>query len=95
LPYETVTFGSELAFVVLFVLVDLPRLKLGSSGNRAEKLHHLIAMLGLSAILIMYHTYYVRYQVYVCVPLFADAESQTQCYPCPFRSTARFFPSLS
>lgn len=45
--------------------MNFPRLLLGSSGNKAEKLVHITGMLALSAVAIMFHSYFIVLQVFV------------------------------
>lgn len=65
LPYSQGLFGMELTFMVLFVAVEFPRLKLGSSGNKAEKLFHLVLMLAISTAVLLFLAYYTSWQVFV------------------------------
>jgi hypothetical protein len=65
LPYKKATFDTELSMFCLFALINFPRLLLGSSGNKAEKLHHIIVMLALSVVAILFHSYFIAFQVFV------------------------------
>lgn len=67
LPYKKGTFDTELSLFCLFAVVNFPRLLLGSSGNKAEKLTHIIGMLALSAVAVMFHSYFIALQVFVYV----------------------------
>lgn len=66
LPYERGLFGLELMFVLLFAIVEFPRLQLGSSGNKAEKLMHIVFMIAMSTAVLLYFTYYTSLQTFVC-----------------------------
>lgn len=55
----------ELIFMSLFVAVEFPRLKLASSGNKAEKLHHLVLMLAISTSVLLFLAYYNSWQTFV------------------------------
>ena len=65
LPYKKGTFDTEISLFCLFAVVNFPRLLLGSSGNKAEKLVHITGMLALSAVAIMFHSYFIVLQVFV------------------------------
>eukprot|EP01025_Chloroclados_australasicus_P016785 TRINITY_DN18549_c2_g1_i2.p2 TRINITY_DN18549_c2_g1~~TRINITY_DN18549_c2_g1_i2.p2 ORF type:complete len:159 (-),score=1.99 TRINITY_DN18549_c2_g1_i2:438-914(-) len=65
LPYPQNTFGAEFASVILFLVVDLARLWLGSKGNKLEHVGCLCSSLGVSGLLIGFYVYFMMYQVYV------------------------------
>lgn len=65
LPYEQGLFGLEITFMILFAVVELPRLQLGSSGNKAEKLTHIFLMVALSTAVLLYFIYYTTLQTFV------------------------------
>lgn len=67
LPYKVATYNTEITIFCLFTLINFPRLLLGSSGNKAEKLAHIIGMLALSGVAVMFHTYFITLQVFVYV----------------------------
>eukprot|EP00892_Ulva_mutabilis_P005374 jgi/Ulvmu1/3208/UM015_0249.1 len=65
LPYEQRLFGLEITLMFLFAVVELPRLQLGSSGNKAEKFIHIVVMIMLSTAVLLYFTYYTSLQSFV------------------------------
>ena len=69
LPYPRAAYGLELLCILLFILVDTTRLRLGSLGNRAEQLVPLALATGLALLLVAYHVYFLGFQVYVYAPL--------------------------
>jgi hypothetical protein len=72
LPYKKQTFNTELSIFCLFSVLNFPRLLLGSSGNKAEKLAHIIGMMVLSGVAIVFHTYFITLQVFVCAHILSQ-----------------------
>lgn len=68
LPYSHGAFAMEIMFLILYVVVEFPRLQLGSSGNKAEKLAHVILMIAISPAVLLFLAYYTSWQMYVYVP---------------------------
>lgn len=68
LPYSQGGFAMEIMFLFLYVVVEVPRLQLGSSGNKAEKLVHVILMIAITPAVLLFLAYYTSWQIYVYVP---------------------------
>eukprot|EP00741_Cyanophora_paradoxa_P014313 tig00020780_g13804.t1 len=65
LPYPPNTLGWEIAFIIVYAVVESCRLFLGSKGNKTEQVPPMVWFLLISAAIAFGNIYYIYLQIYV------------------------------
>lgn len=65
LPFPPDTYGLEIAFLFIYLIVDIPRQYIGSMGNKTTKAGPTALFEVMCLPVLAAHVYYMAYQIYV------------------------------